>query len=48
MRLLYRIYGDRNDVRNAVTYLDQEIRAQQRAVQVEQQCGRSAHALAPA
>lgn len=27
MRLLYRIYGDRNDVRNAVTYLDQEIRA---------------------
>lgn len=27
MRMLYRIYGDRNDVRNAVTYLDQEIRA---------------------
>lgn len=27
MRLLYRIYSDRNDVRNAVTYLDQEIRA---------------------
>lgn len=27
MRLLYRIYGDRNDVRNAVTYLDLEIRA---------------------
>ncbi|HLT35767.1 MAG TPA: hypothetical protein VK034_05765, partial [Enhygromyxa sp.] len=27
MRLLYRIYGERNDVRNAVTYLDQEIRA---------------------
>jgi tetratricopeptide (TPR) repeat protein len=27
MRLLYRIYGERSDVRNAVTYLDQEIRA---------------------
>src|SRR5690606_310895 len=27
MRLLYRIYGERNDVRNAVTYRDQEIRA---------------------
>ncbi len=27
MRLLYRIYGERGDVRNAVTYLDQEIRA---------------------
>lgn len=27
MRVLYRIYGQRNDVRNAVTFLDQEIRA---------------------
>ena len=27
MRLLYRIYGDRSDIRNAVTFLDQEIRA---------------------
>ncbi|NVB42217.1 hypothetical protein G6O69_30620 [Pseudenhygromyxa sp. WMMC2535] len=27
MRLLYRIYSERNDVRNAVTFLDQEIRA---------------------
>ncbi|MCA9699707.1 MAG: hypothetical protein KC431_19430, partial [Myxococcales bacterium] len=27
MRLLYRIYSGRNDVRNAVTFLDQEIRA---------------------
>lgn len=27
MRMLYRVYGDRNDVRNAVTFLDQEIRA---------------------
>ena len=27
MRMLYRIYGGKNDVRTAVMYLDQEIRA---------------------
>ena len=27
MRLLYRVYIERNDIRNAVTFLDQEIRA---------------------